>query len=108
MTVDTTYSVPKEAQELFVQGILKNPLMKNTPSGLVDLSEHVTFEGLDAPSVPINWRFAESISALKAFEATMLNLLVMKKYSVPARNVVINTYVRKRTSPLRPVKRAAE
>ncbi|KAI1423107.1 CoA-transferase family III domain-containing protein [Xylaria sp. FL1777] len=85
------YSVPNEAKKLFEDGILRNPLQKNLPSGLEALAKHVHFEGSSRPSVPINWRFSESISALKAFEATMLNLLVSRKYNVEPSDITINT-----------------
>lgn len=88
----TNYSVQLEARSLFEDGILRNPLQKGLPSELEALAKHVHFEGSSLPSVPINWRFAESISALKAFEATMLNLLVSRKYNVEPSDVTINTY----------------
>ncbi|GAP93263.1 hypothetical protein SAMD00023353_11600010 [Rosellinia necatrix] len=85
------YSVPHEARILFEDGILRNPLHKDLPTELEALAKHVHFEGSNRPSIPINWRFAESISALKAFEATMLNLLVSRKYNVEPSDVTINT-----------------
>jgi hypothetical protein len=85
------YSVPHEAKSLFEDGILRNPLQKGLPSELEALAKHVHFEGSSAPSIPINWRFAESVSALKAFEATMLNLLVSRKYNVEPSDIAINT-----------------
>ncbi|KAI3318366.1 CoA-transferase family III [Xylariaceae sp. AK1471] len=91
MDSHTKYSVPREAKALFEDGILRNPLHKGLPTELQALANHVRFEGSGRPSVPINWRFAESISALKAFEATMLNLLVARKYNVEPSNITINT-----------------
>lgn len=85
------YSVPQEAEAVFQNGILNNPLMKDLPGDLKSLSQHVKFEGSSKPSVPINWRFAESISALKAFEATMLIRLLQKKYKTEPVDVTINT-----------------
>ncbi|KAL2882672.1 hypothetical protein SGCOL_001879 [Colletotrichum sp. CLE4] len=85
------YSVPQEAEAVFQHGILNNPLMKDLPNDLKSLSQHVKFEGSSKPSVPINWRFAESISALKALEATMLNRLILKKYNTEPTDVTINT-----------------
>jgi hypothetical protein len=41
--------------------------------------------------MPINWRFAESISALKGLEATILNVLLARKYGIEPQEVVINT-----------------
>jgi hypothetical protein len=85
------YSVPKEAQLLFESGILENPLMKDLPPRVRSLTKHVHFEGSAKPSIPINWRFAESISALKAFEAVMLNNLRIQKYKANPVDVTINT-----------------
>jgi len=91
MGYETDYSVPRETKALFENGILRNPLHKDLPPELASLAKCVNFEGSVKPSVPINWRFAESISALKAFEATMLNHLVSSKYNVEPSNVTINT-----------------
>lgn len=91
MSSKLEYSIPREAKSLLVDGILRNPLQKGLPSELEALAKHVHFEGSSLPSIPINWRFAESISALKAFEATMLNLLVTRKYGVEPSDITINT-----------------
>ncbi|KIK51501.1 hypothetical protein GYMLUDRAFT_252022 [Collybiopsis luxurians FD-317 M1] len=91
MDDSASYSVPHEAQILFKNGILRNPLMKDLPTEVESLSNHVKFEGSSKPNIPINWRFAESISALKAFEATMLNSLITRKYKVDPADIVINT-----------------
>ena len=85
------YSVQEETQKIFYDGILRNPNLNFIPSELKDLSKHVRFTGSPQPSVPINWRFAESAAALKAFEASMLNLLITKKYGVPPVTIEINT-----------------
>ena len=89
------YSVPQQADSLFRSGILRNPLIaKNLPVGAVEASKSIRFEGSDEPSLPVNWRFAESIAALKAYEATVVNLLLQKKFEVDKPvEVVINTYV---------------
>lgn len=85
------YSIPDEARDLFRRGILDNPLMTNLPSDLQDLGKLVHFEGNATPSIPINWRLAESISSLKAFEATLVNAILKRKYGVDPVNVTINT-----------------
>lgn len=85
------YSVPNEARRVFEEGILQNPLMTSLPQELKSLSNHVRFEGSSQPIIPINWRFAESVSAIKAFEATMLNYLLTKKYKIDPIDAVINT-----------------
>ena len=87
------YSVPHEAEVVFHRGILENPLMQHLPTCLTELSRLVHFEGNALPSIPVNWRWAESISALKALEATMLNYLLTSKYEIPPVEVTINTYV---------------
>ncbi|KAH8900472.1 CoA-transferase family III [Thozetella sp. PMI_491] len=91
MGSQSEYSVPREAQALFEHGILKNPLMKDLPPELESFSKLISFDGAAEPSIPINWRFAESISAIKAFEATMLNCLIARKYNAKPASVKINT-----------------
>ncbi|TKA68496.1 hypothetical protein B0A55_08796 [Friedmanniomyces simplex] len=88
---ETTYSVPHEAQKILQTEILNNPLVPSLPSEIKDAGHLVHFSGNDLPSIPINWRFAESVSALKAFEASMLNVLRSRKYQVPMSEVSINT-----------------
>ncbi|KAK3323243.1 CoA-transferase family III domain-containing protein [Cercophora scortea] len=86
------YSMPSEAKKLFLDGILGNPLIqKNLPKGASEAARQITFEGSDSPSLPINWRFAESISAIKAYEAIVLNLLLQKKYGLDPVSIKINT-----------------
>lgn len=89
----TGYSIPDEARQLFRRGILANPLMAKLPSDLQALGKLVRFEGNATPSIPINWRLAESISALKAFEATLVNAILKRRYGVDPVNVTINTGV---------------
>ncbi|KAE9582358.1 hypothetical protein CGMCC3_g1691 [Colletotrichum fructicola] len=85
------YSVPQEASRVFCQGILNNPLVGPLSPELLALSKRIRFEGSDLPSVPVNWRFAESISALKAYEALLLMQLLSKKYGLSNTEVTINT-----------------
>lgn len=86
------YSVQDETAKILHTGILNNPLL-TLPSALTPLAKSITFTGNPSPSIPINWRFAESAAALKGLEAAMLNLLSTKKYNVPASElkVTINT-----------------
>jgi hypothetical protein len=56
------YSAQHEAENLLVNEIIRNPLMKSLPAELEGLSKHVRYEGSSQPSIPINWRFAESIA----------------------------------------------
>ncbi|KAI1177407.1 CoA-transferase family III domain-containing protein [Nemania sp. FL0916] len=90
-SISTGYSIPIEAQKLFQDGILGNPLMANLPPDIQNLGALVHFEGNLTPSIPINWRLAESISALKAFEATLVNAILKRRYGVDAVQVTINT-----------------
>lgn len=94
-----SYSVPEEAKLLLESGIISNPLIaKNLPSGALEASRAVSFEGSATPSIPINWRFAESISSLKGLEATVLNVLLQRKYGIDPVKININTYGRTRPS----------
>lgn len=88
---DQTYSVPSEAKKIFCTEILDNPLIPTLPAEIQNAGKLVHFSGNAKPSIPINWRFAESVSALKAFEASMLNVLRAKKYGVEFSKVNINT-----------------
>lgn len=75
------------------EGILGNPLIQKVlPRGAEEAAQGIVFEGSDSPSLPINWRFAESISALKGYEATLINVLLQRKYGLPPARVRINTY----------------
>jgi hypothetical protein len=86
------YSVPREAKCLFQDGIVNNPLMASgLPSDAAELAAKVKFTGTDEPSLPINWRFAESVSAMKGLEALMVMALVKKKYGVEVKEAEIDT-----------------
>jgi hypothetical protein len=88
----TDYSVPEETRSVFQNGILHNPLIASTlPEEIHECAKVIRFEGSNEPSIPINWRFAESISALKGLEAAVVNVLIMKKYGVEPQEAVINT-----------------
>ncbi|OCK85885.1 alpha-methylacyl-CoA racemase [Lepidopterella palustris CBS 459.81] len=88
----TGYSVPQETKELFLNGIILNPLIAPTlPSNIEECAEKVHFEGNNKPSIPINWRFAESISSLKGLEAAMINALLRSKYGIEPQKVIVNT-----------------
>ena len=85
------YSVPAEAMSVFQQGIVNNPLLRNLHKELNSVSHLVKYRGNDFPIVPINWRFSESISALKGLEASMINILNKKKYNTQPQAVLIDT-----------------
>ncbi|KAF5963418.1 alpha-methylacyl racemase [Fusarium coicis] len=86
------YSVPDEAAKVFREGILTNPLIsKYLPPDTEACSAPVTFSGFPRPSIPLNWRVAESLAALKGLEATLINVLLKRKYGVEPQEAVINT-----------------
>lgn len=84
------YSVPEASNQVLINGILNNQKVK-APEYVKALASKVHFEGSDSPSIPINWRFAESISALKAYEGLSLAALISQKYETEAPEVTINT-----------------
>ena len=85
------YSVPREAALVLQEGILDNPLIsKYLPSDIKRVSAKTRFVGKEKPTLPVNWRIAESASALHALEAALIGLLLEKKYRVSAPEVEIN------------------
>lgn len=89
-----SYSVPEEARQVFQNGIIGNALItKDLPVESLQYAEAIKFEGSKSPSIPINWRWAESISALKALEGAVLCAFLERKYNVQTRRIVINTCV---------------
>ena len=88
----SSYSVPEEAQKVFYEGIFSNYLItKDLPAEVRKTARKVQFTGTDRPSIPINWRFAESVAVLKALEASVIGALLKRKYGVEAPVVEINT-----------------
>ena len=87
------YSIPRQTLSLLENGIIGNKSQRDLPLELREAVKQVTFEGSDLPSIAINWRFAESIAALKGFEAAMINVLLKKRYDQEYLPVTINTYV---------------
>jgi hypothetical protein len=87
-----SYSIPEESRKLLIEGIVNNPLIKpDIPAEAVDYASRVKFEGSNLPSIPINWRFAESVSSLKGFEAAMVMALLKRKYGVDVEEARVNT-----------------
>jgi crotonobetainyl-CoA:carnitine CoA-transferase CaiB-like acyl-CoA transferase len=84
------YSVPEASFQVLIDGILNNPKTK-APDYVKALASNVHFKGTDSPSIPINWRFAESISAIKAYEGLSLAALISQKYKTEAPVVTIDT-----------------
>jgi hypothetical protein len=91
MSLLDTYSIQQETEKILWESILRNPLHKSLPDGIEDAARNVSLVGSKFPFIPINWRFAESVSALKAFQGAMLNVLLHKKYGVPYQKVKIDT-----------------
>ena len=88
----STYSIPRETRSLLDNGILKNSLIApNLPQEIEECAKTIKFKGNDAPSLAINWRFAESISALKGLEAAIVNVLLKRKYNLEPQEVEIDT-----------------
>ncbi|KAG6354591.1 hypothetical protein INS49_004609 [Diaporthe citri] len=86
------YSVPEQKKQLLNKGILENPLIApDLPTGAAEAASKISFTGSDLPSIPINWRFAESVSALKAYEATLVNVLLKRKYGLEPVSMTIET-----------------
>jgi hypothetical protein len=86
-----TYSIPLEAQRLLNDGLVNNKLHASAPAEIKPASGFVEFSGADLPSIPVIWRFAESVSALKGFQGAMLNVLLKRKYGIDYQKIVINT-----------------
>jgi hypothetical protein len=93
MTLFDTYSIQTETAKILWEGVLRNPLHRNLPNGIEDAARAISFSGSNLPFIPINWRFAESVSALKGFQGAMLNVLLNKKYGIPYQKIHIDTYV---------------
>lgn len=90
----TPYSVPAEAQQLLLRGIFENPLITPyLPAEVAEAKGKISFRGSDEPSIPVNWRFAESISALKGLEGALLNVLLKRRYGVDMVDIEIDTSV---------------
>jgi len=89
---ETAYSIPCETNRIFQEGVLHNPLIaQSLPREIEECSQKIEFVGSERPSIPINWRFAESISALKGLEAAMINVLLKRKYGIEPQKAIINT-----------------
>jgi hypothetical protein len=88
----STYSIPAESKKLLIEGLLENPkIAKDIPAEAKDFAKRIRFKGTDLPSIPINWRFAESAASLKAFEACIVAALVKRKYDVEVTGAEIDT-----------------
>ncbi|CRG89149.1 Secretory phospholipase A2 receptor [Talaromyces islandicus] len=87
----TGYSVPQETYKVFREGILRSPRVKQHLLDDLEKYANISFEGSPDPILPVNWRFGESISSLKALEATYINAILDKLYGVPVQKATIST-----------------
>ncbi|KIW37097.1 uncharacterized protein PV06_10724 [Exophiala oligosperma] len=86
------YSVPHEARKVLEEGIFANTSISHIlPTEAKNFAACVRFVGSDKPSIPINWRLAESAAALKGLEACLVATLLKTKYHVDISNATINT-----------------
>lgn len=86
------YSVIDQSYALLRSGILEAPhVARLLPKDAAVYAEKIKFVGSPAPTIPVNWRFAESIAVLKATEGIMINALLMAKYGLEAQEIVIDT-----------------
>ena len=86
-----SWNLIDESYKLLQTGILDNPLInKSLPKDAATYASKVKFTGHTQPAIPIPWRFAESVSALKALEAITVGGLLKAKYGVEAQDVEIN------------------
>ncbi|PCG91940.1 CoA-transferase family III [Penicillium occitanis (nom. inval.)] len=87
----SSYSVLSESKRLLTKALLNNPkISKDIPRDAIDFAPRVTFTGSEVPSIPVNWRFAESVASLKAFEACIVSALLKRKYNVELTGASIN------------------
>lgn len=86
-----SYSVPGESRAILLKQLLRHPQHDTLPEEAKDLAECIKFTGSASPSLPINWRFAESVASLKGFEAVLLNVLIKRRYGQGPFPVTINT-----------------
>lgn len=86
------YSVPLAANKVYEEGIISNPLIaKDLPPEAKDKKTKITFTGSRNPSLPVNWRLAEAVSSLKALEATLVDVILQRRYGLEPHQITINT-----------------
>lgn len=87
-----SYSVQSESKRLLIQSLLGNPRFSSQlPNEAWSFAPRISFKGSSLPTLAINWRFAESVSSLKALEACMISALVKRKYGAELRGAQIDT-----------------
>ena len=86
------YSVPVGARAVYEDGTLCNPqIAKGLPKEVRSRQTKIVFTGSDNPSIPVNWRFAEAISSLKALGAALVDAILQRRYGLGPHKVNINT-----------------
>jgi crotonobetainyl-CoA:carnitine CoA-transferase CaiB-like acyl-CoA transferase len=86
-----SYSVTVESRKCLLDHILQHPAHESLPTEAHDFAALVKYTGSALPKIAIPWRFAESISSLKGLEATLLNVLLARKYGIEPQEIEINT-----------------
>ncbi|KAG0651079.1 Succinyl-L-malate -transferase beta subunit [Hyphodiscus hymeniophilus] len=85
------YDLIGETYQVLNTAILQNPLITPfIPANVDAYASRIKFTGHRSPAIPVPWRFAESIGALKGLEAIMTGNLLTQKYSLPPQRVEIN------------------
>lgn len=85
------YSIIRESYQLLRSAIINHPEIRRLlPIDVEQYASKIKFTGSGKPSIPVNWRFAESIAVLKALEGIMINALLQRKYDIEPQEVVIN------------------
>ncbi|KAJ5387361.1 hypothetical protein N7509_009902 [Penicillium cosmopolitanum] len=85
------YSVPSSARQVFERLLNNAWIKKYLPEEALEFSHQIGFSGDDEPSIPINWRFAESAAALKALEAVLVGVLMKRKHDLAFEGATIDT-----------------
>lgn len=92
VTAFTAYSVPESAADVYKHGILENPLISDgLPSEVRNGAAAINFTGSDDPSLPVNWRFTEAVSSLKALEAALVDVILQRRHGLEPHQITINT-----------------
>lgn len=86
----SSYSVPEESAKCLWNGILSHPGHTNLPVECRENFDRIKFVGKRLPTMAISWRFAESGAALKGFEASLLNVLLNRKYGIDPPEITID------------------
>ncbi|RSL77688.1 hypothetical protein CEP51_008829 [Fusarium floridanum] len=86
------YSVPASTADVYRQGILENPLISNDlPTEVRNGARTINFTGSNNPSLPVNWRFTEAVSSLKALEAALVDVILQRRHGLEPHQITINT-----------------